>query len=298
MSDVLAMLAERAGSYVDPVALLRPYRVAVTVAEALEYLAGIVGPVRLLGLYEHFFPEEYTASEAAPFPTGSQLYSDKEVEFFNLLKSRYFPLAYWFEDLDNDEMEEREELIPVWPETTNLEDEWLINFRPGWQLLFILSGVMRSGELGGVDDELAEVLERAAAVPELDPALFQHIRRTFEGASGHLRHVPMALRMIDHSTDCVWLDAYTDSAYGPTIVQPWCIEGIEWLRDEYEKCEEITADVDGLLAWIEAGHENRLHLVELWESAVRSEEATVLDEAEQRLLAEDEEREEEDGTEN
>ncbi len=82
---MLDVFAARPGGLVDPVALLRPYRVAVTVREALAYLEGIVAPLRLLALYKHFFPEEFAASKAQAFPAGGALYSDREVEFFQLI---------------------------------------------------------------------------------------------------------------------------------------------------------------------------------------------------------------------
>jgi hypothetical protein len=104
----------------------------------------------------------------------------------------------------------------------------------------------------------------------MTPGLFERITAKFEPQAMPLCHVPMALRMIDHSTDCVWHDAYSDMAYGPTIQEPWGIRGIEWLREEYEKAQEISADVVSLLEWIEASQENRLRLLQVWEQALEA----------------------------
>jgi hypothetical protein len=251
------------------VALLRPYRVSVTVQEALAYLDAIGQPLRLLALYKHFFPAEFGASKGAPFPVGSQVYSDKELEFFRLIDSQLFPLAYWFIDQTEDDIEERDIFIPVWPEMLiDPEKAWIGRLRQGWQLLFITAGMFRDGDLGSVDEEFGRLIERAASLPELTATRFQNIIAAFEGLEGPLRHVPMACRVIDQSTDCVWLDAFPDQAYGPTIQQEWSIEGVVWLRDEYETRQEITANVDSLLDWLEAGHENRVRLLEIWESAL------------------------------
>ena len=70
-----------------------------SLSNAVEYLEQRELRYQLLSLYSHFFPQQYAQSEAAVYPgldedDGLLQYTEREIEFLQLVHRDLFPLNY------------------------------------------------------------------------------------------------------------------------------------------------------------------------------------------------------------
>jgi len=85
--------------------MLRCYQLPLQIAEAVNYLSCLRRSKQLLCVYLHFFPEEYAKSIATTTIELGKSYSDRELEFVQLVNSRLFPIfeQSWYEEEAEDE---------------------------------------------------------------------------------------------------------------------------------------------------------------------------------------------------
>jgi hypothetical protein len=155
----MGMVTEADRSVVTP---LLPFRLPLTVTEALETLRATIEPYQLLALYKHYFPVEYEKSKARKFVRAKEVYSPAEYEFFALVNECIFPLAYWFVDMTEEDFGEQEEgrdpIIPVWPIGFDPEEGYFGELTVGERFVLALSGMDRpeKGEDYGFEPELVD----------------------------------------------------------------------------------------------------------------------------------------------
>ncbi len=97
---------------------------------AIEHLGALLGRTEILQLYQQLFPGKYRQSKASTHCNPPDGYSQREQEFFNLVRERLFPIA----ELCFEEDEERLDVIPI--ETQALDPEGLQDWKLTWQVLF------------------------------------------------------------------------------------------------------------------------------------------------------------------
>ena len=270
------------------VEILRPYWVPASVSEAQRYLHEHVAPVRLIGLYKHYFPDEYRRSEASMTVQPGEMFAEAEKEFFRLVDNRLFPLyedgldylveEYAAEWRDVDYLDEgegrpdpRDFAIPVMP--TGLpgwRESWPQDYRAGWRLLMAaVAGAARDDRENLPAPLTPELLDAAGQLnlfsqapggwARLDWTRLSELCVGMVGEDTPLRALPNALNMLDCDTGCVFLDAFPDEALGPTVEAYWTREDMDWLIEEYKKANEYDAPVYRFLEWLETdgGHMHR-----------------------------------------
>jgi hypothetical protein len=267
----MGIVDEGGGDVVTP---LQPFRLPVTPHVALDMLRATLEPYQLLALYKHYFPTEYAKSKARLFVQDKEVYSPGEYEFFALVNECLFPLAYWFMDMteaDFAEMgdgdPERESNIPVWPIGYDPEENYFGELSLGLRFVLALSGMDRPGKGDDYGFE-PELVEDMWELPMADGNLIQELLRRCEEIPEPLKSLPQAIAYVWKETGNPWLDAYEDTALGPTIQQDWSREGVDWLLEHFDAATGIKRRVEALFEWLEESFENRCEALLLYSDCV------------------------------
>jgi hypothetical protein len=246
-----------------PGELLRAYIVPATPVQALLFLSRTVQPVKLLALYQHYFPEEMAASSARMAPDEAEAYSPAEIEFFRLVNNRLFPLDEYLlwcmteDEFADERTEGRVMRVPVTPVGLEWWDQDPKDFRVGWQFLITLFHTI---VVEGLGYDLSDTQLDSSLYQEIDEMNGEGLELTeerltsaCEGLKEPLCWLPLAIEMISHETGCAWLDA--DDQYHE-LVASWNRKEIDWLASEWKECKEIDAKVYALLDWLDGGNED------------------------------------------
>ena len=250
-------------------ASLEKYRLPLKLSEAMSYVAQVLNKVKLLILYQHFFPLEWANSTkplVADGETGSC--SARELEFLALIDLKLFPIYIdWFIELAMDN--ERLEGIPVIYRDLDYWQTDVSELRLAWRLLLIFNGV---------EEDCSSLQGEAPALIKLATSHIQDNRRADAKAfvrfcnqpqyssNPVLTYLPLAMQVIDHETGCVLLDANSEMQ---GIEAYWEIEDIEWLTTQNQEADRILAKVEKLLDWLEvAPIQNFKEVIQLWQAAL------------------------------
>lgn len=243
----------------ETVAVIGAFQLPTSLDEALDYL-GLFGSIfTFLSLYEAYFPEEYARSTAAILPEEGEPYSEREREFLRLVDARLFPLPLDYL-LSVCAAEEREQSIPVMPYGVDWWNESFEDLPLGWQLLLWLCGEVTTETLRqtlpAIDEELFSFSIREGKIQH------ETLQRRCSELGGPLAHLPLALLMLYHDTDCAFLDV-TDDA--PCEMLDWCKEHMDLLAEHHRRGMEIDASVASLMQWIEADPARHFReVIEIW----------------------------------
>ncbi|HEX2913748.1 MAG TPA: hypothetical protein VH186_23285 [Chloroflexia bacterium] len=269
--------------------LLKAYRLPLRLPEALAYLSRLQSSASLLALYRHFFPVEFARSHAATTPEKGCIYSPREIEFFELVDERFFPLPLeYYLDLSAESGDERSERIEVLCLGLDWWELDLADLHPGWQLLLVLMGELELAalfpesppaywaareELPWPRESLEEILredntgENARQIYSQGhlAALEKLVAREGEGESAVLSALPLALRILMHDTGNLWLDPTPETAVDDAY---WCEEDVEYLAAAYAEARRMMEEADRLLDWLTESTEHLSKGVELWKKSL------------------------------
>ena len=144
-------------------------------------LIGVVGALRglydereLLVLYALYFPDDYRRSQLRGELIEGELHSPKEIEFFELVSERLFPLPVdWIKAVYLAEGEERLFWIPFVPQGLAINQHYffLSEMPLSWRLLFFLMGYVSGIGLAPEDADLEEALVRLPIARQGEDAL-------------------------------------------------------------------------------------------------------------------------------
>lgn len=271
-----------ASSVTEAVSWLERFALIDTAAAA-EHLREVLGDINLLWLYAEYFPAEYAASKAAFFPSAEDYayfrecngedgkpHSAREHEFFDLVDSRLFPLAYWWRDI-----EQRLDFIPTCSEIGDWYEDEPDNYRPSLKLAGALlsQGAWETPE--GVLKDMG--LLRQGRLPEpIAPNQidWDALLRACEEQPEPLRHFFHAVEVMDHSTGVVFIDH--DCQCGDCYRFEWTKENIDALIEENKRGQAIFAKVHALDTWIEGSPTERVaEIVRLWNRALKPKPAAA-----------------------
>lgn len=240
----------------SPCDLLRPYRVPVLVLDAIEYLQTSTEALRILALYQHYFPDQFERSKAtktALLPPPGAAWSEAELEFFQYVDERLFPInSLWWED-------ERITTIPVLLASLEWWERDWSDFQFGWQFMFKLCGarIIPDIELEGATEEVREALRDQVTADR------ERLRQRGAEQPAPLCYLPLALDMIEHDTGVGFLDLTPENP----IDLHWRREDVDFLIEEWREAKGILSKVGILLDEIESGPESQMKVIELWRSA-------------------------------
>jgi hypothetical protein len=233
--------------------LLLAYRVPMTPQAALTYLTQQTARCGILNYYRLFFPQQWATSVTPLLPTSEHAYSPREWECFRLVDAQLFPLDLeWLLDLDEDP-ENRSPTLPISPIGLDWWDADSDAFRPGLQLLLVLSAALAPRDTD-LPAALCAALEQAGA-GQGAPLVPRPGRILPPPATTLLR----AYEWIHHDTGITWLDA----SYENPIDLEWTGTDVEWCAAQYRAAEALLAEIAPLLDWLEADPAHPLEVLSL-----------------------------------
>lgn len=249
----------------------------INTAAAAEHLREVLEDINLIWLYAEYFPAEYAASKAAFFPSEEDYayyrecngaegkpHSPRELEFFELVNSRLFPLAYWWQDI-----EQRLYHIPTCSEIGDWYEEEPEHYRTSLKLAGALlsEGGWETPE--GVLKDMGLLREGRLPQPVAPKQIdWDALLRACEEQPEPLRHFFHSIEVMDHSTGVVFIDH--DCQCGDCYRFEWSKENIDALVEENKRGQEIFAKVHALDAWIEESPTLRVaEVVRLWNRAFK-----------------------------
>lgn len=246
--------------------------------ESLDYLETQLNIYSLLALYQHYFPTEWTASQATIYPpTDVDCHSPREIEFIVLIYTNLFPLSHWTVETA---YEQRLHSIPI----TTMGIDWTMDgeiehLKDGWQLLLPFSNDGRRW-LDDINPEGSEWFDSEFAIYGITYSDIDHpdeidqkqLKRQCYQSHTPLKFLPLALRLLDHETKNVWLDEYADDYYyqPDSTSLPWSKASINFLTRKWQQASRMLNCTTDLIDWLEADLKPHAQiLLKLWKQALK-----------------------------
>ena len=235
---------------------LKAYQIPLTVKEGIWYLEELSEQITLLALYKELFPVEWLQS-TTPLTQHSHPgdYSDREVEFLELVNELLFPLE-WLEDFR--ECSERYIEIPIYTQNTNWWDMSLEDLNLTEQFLLSLLGYGHPQEEWILHFGFNP--KKLVTVAEVD---WEKLYLLCQQASPALSFFYDVLCIIDRSTGCIWLD--TTNEFCDSL--PWTKESLLHLAEQWEVSQEYWQKIRQFSEWLESSISHRKQVIKLWNLA-------------------------------
>jgi hypothetical protein len=257
----------------SPAKFLKRFQLSLDYFSVRNYLRCLTYSTLFLRLYQHNFPREFARSEAPLFidprsalnggGDGFGAYSAREIEFFNLVNTRLFPInvdAILSESWEG----ERPDLIPIeyYGHGFDIDEPDYDSSRLGWQLLAAIFtdygaywDFQSESEENPTLKPYAKLLERLeVGEDDINFGLLNDLCQA-EDADEELEYLTLSARVLNHITSNLFIDP--DDMY-PVYDAMWS-DGqstIDLLHKEHIEAHRIMADCDLLLDWIEADPKN------------------------------------------
>jgi hypothetical protein len=253
----------------DAVARLKEMRHRYWMAdaeEAIDWLRRLLDQTHILQLYQAYFPARYHRSKKSLCAEGSEVYSPREMEFFQLVSERLFPIA----DCILDEIEERSDAIPL--ETAALDPEGIEDWSMTWKVLF--SFAEGCSPYTDIDwNKVQEWLPPGADLPvavtsrrDYDVDWKKFFRRAAR-LHPRLKHLQTAIEVVAFSTGNNFLDIPYDMLYNSDMPD-WTVENIDWLAGEWRRAQPIIKKSNAVAKWLEARPQRLADLIALYNACV------------------------------
>ncbi len=233
---------------------LRSFRI-IPAREAIEQLVVWQETSRILLLYRRYFPQQFarsTASTLIPIHHNERGYSERELEFFNLIDRHLFPLPEMMFDM------ERLSSIPIYPQGVDWEDE-----RDNMRLSLRAAMALVSDD----DTMLWEAWLPQHLRPESGERDWDRFAELCRMVKGLAARFPLLLGLVALGTGNMWLDTTWECCWEE---YPWEETAMEYLKKEWRKAQRIFAQLNPLLNQMDKHPRYWLkRLVKLWNSAIK-----------------------------
>ncbi len=236
--------------------------------EADFFLRRLRQTVHLMVVYHTHFPEEFPrdwmADQQKVLPEDENTYSEAELSCLWLIEERLFPFALEHLLMCADEGE-RLATIPLWPYGIDRWEQPLSSFEPGWQMLLLLVEMTREE---GVGELVADVLLILGQAKHTGRGIsLEWLDTLCQQEDVPVRFLPIALRMIDHSTGNAFLDS-TDEM--PCEDMYWDVDDMALLAQHWSEAQTMREQTDALAEWLAANPQHLRKVVELWNHVQRA----------------------------
>ncbi|MBD2568816.1 hypothetical protein [Anabaena lutea] len=235
---------------------LKKYQIPQTVQKGIWYLEELSEQINYLSLYKELFPREWSSS-TTPLRQHSypSVYSDLEIEFLELVNEWLFPIDY-HEDFR--ECSERYTEIPVYSQNTDWWEMSLEELSFTEQFLLSLIGYGHPQEdwnscFGFIPHKLVTV----------DKINWDKLSSLCQQTTSPLSLLYDVISIIDHSTECIWLDV-THEEY---VSFEWEQEVLKYLAEQWQLCQTYCQKMTEFSEWIESSIDHRKQVVKLWNKA-------------------------------
>ncbi|BAZ83742.1 hypothetical protein PN497_08955 [Sphaerospermopsis kisseleviana CS-549] len=235
---------------------LKKYQIPQTVQEGIWYLEEISEQINYLILYKELFPCEWSSS-TTPLRQHSypSVYSDIEIEFLELVNEWLFTIEY-HEDFRG--CTEKYTEIPVYSQNTDWWEMSLEELSFTEQFLLSIIGYGHPQEdwhscFGFIPDKLVTV----------DKINWDKLSSLCQQTTSPLSLLYDVISIIDHSTECIWLDV-THAEY---VSFEWEQEVLKYLAEQWQLCQTYCQKMTEFSEWIESSIDHRKQVVKLWNKA-------------------------------
>ena len=267
------------------IALLGQCSVISRIGDAVKYLEQRALRYQLLFLYSYYFPQQYSQSKASVYPNLEEneecsKYTDRELEFLQLINDNLFPLGYLDYLLEEQMYFIEPSRILVTPLGMGQLEDYEMSYCDlaiGDKALLPMS-ILGRENLEHWQNHLGEDCYNEwfdAEFPSMPPMNeiahpnninYKKLRRLCFKAGSPVCYLPLTLNLLDQNTNNIWLDedgGWTQGMEGTTI--NWSIENIDYLHREYLKARRILDAVGSLIDWLENDlTTNFLYIVRIW----------------------------------
>ncbi|WP_044208365.1 hypothetical protein [Coleofasciculus chthonoplastes] len=249
-------------TYTKALESLNLFSIPLSLEEGMDYLQKLSQQVILLSLYREYFPAEWTQSTAS-----TQQYSDaiqcshspKEMEFLRLVEERLFPIGLEWESVEA--LEERLSYITVYPHDLDWYQRGIDEFDEFHQFLIHL--LSQEFPVSLWQEQFGITPNFVLPVEQLD---FEKLETLCRQAPEPLSYLYEVLSIVDHSTNCIWLD----SCWECVEYFSWSRESLDFLTEQWKLALHLWDKESRLRSWIEEDKIRYLQLIDLWNQAKKS----------------------------
>jgi hypothetical protein len=213
--------------------------------------------------FPHEFSHDWMADQDKLLPAHENAYSEAELNCIRLIDARLFPFALDHLLLCLDEDEQRLPTIPLWSFGIDRWDRPWSDFEPGWQMLLLLVDDVE--EVG--EDELSRCVREILAEARQTTISLERIDALCQAETAPLCYLPIALRMINHSTENAFLDPTDDM---PCEDMCWNLDDIALLRQHWIEAQKMMEQTNELSEWLAADPQRLRKVVDLWNQAQKT----------------------------
>lgn len=242
----------------NAITYLQSLKVPTQVKDGLDYLEQLRESIILLSLYKINFPEDWNHSTSPVLSFNfNSVHSPRELEFFDLVNERLFPICQ-----NGFELDERLSFIPFIPQNFDWYSISIDEFEPIEQFLICLydSSYLQTSWKQHFEINPSDVL----TVEQIDWQKLQSLCQTVPKPLSYLYDV---MSIIDHSTGNIWLDATLESS----IYLEWNQDNIDILTQDWQEALKLKTAFWELKQWLQTEIANQLTLINLWNLAQKDE---------------------------
>jgi len=249
----------------DPARHLRRSLLPKTIIEAEAYLFRRLETASLLVACIRHTPWEVSKqwNQETLLPDGDELYSVAEQKCLELVDTHLFPFAREYLE-ESAAQGERMGMIPL--HSFGI-DHWSYGFdelNAGWAMLGLLNGDIDASQRPDLAPYVWAGGIRAAGYTR-ESWLWETFEAVCRSAQEPLCFLPVAIKMLDHTTDNLFLDP-SDEA--PVNDATWTLHDIELLTAHWREAQTMLDQAERLTGWLASDPRHMRKVADLWNLAL------------------------------
>ncbi|KAB8314268.1 hypothetical protein SD81_037635 [Tolypothrix campylonemoides VB511288] len=235
---------------------IHSFKIPITCLTATIYLENLSQRVNILSLYQKIFLEQWLES-TIPIDKHSDHespYLDREIEFIRLVNENLFPVEY----IDDIEFSPDHSSIPISPQKP---EWWYEDFEDlEYSEKFLLSLMGQGYNIGEWEPHFGFTPEYITEAEDIYPDSLTKLCRRYKSP---LQHLVTAIRIIDYSTENIWLDVTCETSDW----LEWTYENVMFLAQKWQEAVLMMENSNAFAHLIETSLPARKAVVKLWNQA-------------------------------
>ena len=238
---------------------IQSFKIPITCLTAIIYLENLSERVNFLSLYQKIFPNQWLEStipiNKQSHPTS--VYLAREIEFINLVNEKLFPVEY----IDEIEFSSERDNILV---SSQRVEWWYEDFEElEYSEKFLLSLMGQGYNISQWELNFGFNPDYIALAEEI---YFEKLVRLCRRYKSPLQYLDTAIRIIDYSTENIWLDV----TYETSDWLEWTYENIIFLGQKWKEAVSMMEKSNKLTHLLETSLAARKAAVKIWNQASKS----------------------------
>ncbi|MHC5755143.1 MAG: hypothetical protein ACYTXF_31770 [Nostoc sp.] len=238
---------------------IQSFKIPITSLTAIIYLENLSERVNFLSLYQKIFPNQWLEStipiNKQSHPTS--VYLDREIEFINLVNEKLFPVEY----IDEIEFSSERDNILV---SSQRVEWWYEDFEElEYSEKFLLSLMGQGYNISQWELNFGFTPDYIALAEEIYFEVLVKLCRRYKSP---LQYLDTAIRIIDYSTENIWLDVTCETSDW----LEWTYENIIFLGHKWKEAVSMMEKSNKLNHLLETSLPARKAAVKIWNQASKS----------------------------